>query len=56
MRANPVCGHLLHNYEPSRKDEKAGVGGGALGPDTTGAATRDRTTAMLARAKRSQFN
>ena len=39
-------GHLLH-LKPSRKDEKAGVRGG---PDTAGAATRDCTAAMRARA------
>ena len=39
----PLREHLLHQNEPSRKGEKAGVGGGALGPDTTGAATRDCT-------------
>ena len=33
--------------------EKAGVGSGALGPDTTGAATQDCAAAMRARAKRS---
>ena len=51
----PQRGHLLHQYEPSWNAEKAEVGGGALGPDTTGAATRDCTAATRARAKMSLF-
>ena len=34
-----------------RETAKKEVGGGALGPDTTGAATRDCTAAMHARAR-----
>ena len=45
---------MLHQQEPSWQGEKAGVDGGALGPDTTGA-TRDCTAALRARAKGSLF-
>ena len=54
MRAKPLRGHLLHQWKPPRRGEK-GVGGGTLGPDTTGAATRDCTAAMRARASGSLF-
>ena len=55
MCAKQLRGHLLHQKWPSRKGEKAGMGGSALGTDTTGAATRDCTAAMRARAKGSLF-
>ena len=48
-------GHLLHQYEPSWNAEKAEVGGGAMGSDTTGVATRESTAAMRAHAKMSLF-
>ena len=38
-----------------RRVPQAGVGGGALGQDTTGAATRDCTAAMRTRARGSLF-
>ena len=41
--------------KPSWNAAKAEVGGGALGSDTTGAATQDYTAAMRARAKMSLF-
>ena len=36
MRASPPRGHLLHQEYPSRKGEKAGVDGGALGQKQPG--------------------
>ena len=51
----PARAFLLHQYAPPWNGEKAEVGGGALGPDTTRAAIRDCTAAMRARAQMSLF-
>ena len=48
-------GTCCHQYEPSWHAAEPEVGGGTLGSDTTGAATRDCTAATCARAKMSLF-